>query len=81
MNTTRLRTLLRLPLAAVLIAAAVALPGAQRFDGEADPQPAEVDLAVVGGLLIDGHEGPPLPGARSCSWKATVSSPSAAATS
>ena len=63
MNTTRLRTLLRLPLAAVLIAAAVALPGAQRFDGEADPQPAEVDLAVVGGLLIDGHEGPPLPGA------------------
>ena len=63
MITTRLRTRLRFPLAAVLAAAAVALTGAQTFDGQLDPQPAEVDLAIVGGLLIDGHEGPPLPGA------------------
>lgn len=26
-----------------------------------DPQPARATLAVVGGVLIDGHEGPPLP--------------------
>ena len=63
MITTRLRTRLRFPLAAVLAVAAAALPGAQTFDGQRDPQPAEVDLAIVGGLLIDGHEGPPLPGA------------------
>ena len=63
MITTRLRTRLRFPLAAVLAAAVVALPGAQTFDGQLDAQPAEVDLAIVGGLLIDGHEGPPLPGA------------------
>lgn len=25
-----------------------------------DPQPAKATLAIVGGLLIDGHEGPPL---------------------
>ena len=63
MIATRLRTRLRFPLAALLAATAVALPGAQTFDGQADPQPADVDLAIVGGLLIDGHEGPPLPGA------------------
>ena len=63
MNTTRLRTRLRFLLAGALTAVAVALPAAQTFDGEADPQPAAADLAVVGGLLIDGHEGPPLAGA------------------
>ena len=63
MIATRLRTRLRFPLAALLAATAVGLPGAQTFDGQADPQPADVDLAIVGGLLIDGHEGPPLPGA------------------
>jgi hypothetical protein len=35
---------------------------AQPFDGERDPQPERATLAIVGGLLIDGHEGPPLPG-------------------
>ena len=63
MMTTRLRTRLPFLLAPVLAAAAVALPGAQTFDGQLDPQPAAADLAIVGGLLIDGHEGPPLPGA------------------
>ena len=63
MITTRLRARLPFPLAAALAAAAIALPAAQDFDGEPDPQPAAADLAIVGGLLIDGHEGPPLPGA------------------
>ena len=43
----------------VITAAAVAQP----FDGEKDGQPQTATLAIVGGLLIDGHEGPPLPGA------------------
>ncbi len=63
MSTTRLRTRLGLLFAAALAATAVARPGAQTFDGAPDPQPAAADLAIVGGLLIDGHEGPPLPGA------------------
>ena len=67
MSTTRLRTRLRnrfrYPLAGVMATALVSAAAAQSFDGEDDPQPAVVDLAVVGGLLIDGHEGPPLPGA------------------
>lgn len=29
--------------------------------GERDPQPARATLAIVGGMLIDGHEGPPVP--------------------
>ena len=47
------------------LAATVACAGpaaAQPFDGERDPQPERATLAIVGGLLIDGHEGPPLPG-------------------
>lgn len=28
--------------------------------GERDPQPPRVTLAIVGGMLIDGHEGPPV---------------------
>ena len=63
MITPHLRSYLRFPLATALAGAAIALPGAQTFDGEPDPQPATADLAIVGGLLIDGHEGPPLPGA------------------
>ena len=35
---------------------------AQPFDGQRDTQPESATLAIVGGLLIDGHEGPPLPG-------------------
>ena len=35
---------------------------AQPFDGQRDAQPESATLAIVGGLLIDGHEGPPLPG-------------------
>ena len=50
--------------AVVLTQFAGAAPGAaQRFDGEQDPQPQRATLAIVGGMLIDGHEGPPLPGA------------------
>ena len=29
--------------------------------GENDPQPAKATLAIVGGMLIDGHEGKPVP--------------------
>jgi imidazolonepropionase-like amidohydrolase len=29
--------------------------------GERDPQPAKATLAIVGGMLIDGHENPPAP--------------------
>ena len=29
--------------------------------GDQDPQPAKATLAIVGGMLIDGHEGPPIP--------------------
>ena len=29
--------------------------------GERDAQPSKVTLAIVGGMLIDGHEGPPTP--------------------
>jgi imidazolonepropionase-like amidohydrolase len=45
----------------VLLCAAlsVAVVQAQRLDGERAPQPAKATLAIVGGLLIDGHEGPP----------------------
>ena len=35
---------------------------AQPFDGQPDAQPESATLAIVGGLLIDGHEGPPVPG-------------------
>jgi imidazolonepropionase-like amidohydrolase len=34
---------------------------AQRLDGERDAQPSRATLAIVGGMLIDGHEGPPRP--------------------
>ena len=43
--------------------AVTAVAVAQPFDGEQDAQPQSATLAIVGGLLIDGHEGPPLPGA------------------
>jgi imidazolonepropionase-like amidohydrolase len=32
-----------------------------RLEGARDPQPPRATLAIVGGLLIDGHEGPPTP--------------------
>jgi hypothetical protein len=46
-------------LAPVLILAAL---GASRPEAQiaSDPQPAAASLAIVGGLLIDGHEGPPV---------------------
>jgi imidazolonepropionase-like amidohydrolase len=35
---------------------------ARRYGGgERNPQPAKATLAIVGGMLIDGHEGPPVP--------------------
>jgi imidazolonepropionase-like amidohydrolase len=45
----------------VLCLLGVTTAQAQRLDGERDPQPAKATLAIVGGLLIDGHEGPPQP--------------------
>ena len=49
--------------AAVVLALVCAAPVvAQPFDGQRDTQPESATLAIVGGLLIDGHEGPPLPG-------------------
>ena len=51
---------LRAALVATLACAAPA--AAQPFDGQRDAQPETATLAIVGGLLIDGHEGPPLPG-------------------
>jgi len=47
-----------------LTGALVAWPASaqsQRIDGDRDPQPARATLAVVGGMLLDGHEGPPVP--------------------
>ena len=52
----------KLFVAVVLFLACAAPVPAQPFDGERDPQPESATLAIVGGLLIDGHEGPPLPG-------------------
>lgn len=40
---------------------ALAAAQQRRLDGERDGQPARATLAIVGGLLIDGHEGPPQP--------------------
>jgi len=59
----RLHGAARLFVCLALCVISLTRPAAQRFDGEPDPQPAEADLAIVGGLLIDGHEGPPVPGA------------------
>ena len=39
----------------------MAVPAAVSAQIASDPQPARATLAVVGGVLIDGHEGPPLP--------------------
>lgn len=39
----------------------VAAAQTPRLDGERDSQPTRATLAIVGGLLIDGHEGPPQP--------------------
>ena len=80
MITTGFRTRLRLLFAAALAAAAIALPAAQTFDGEPDPQPAAADLAIVGGCSSTGTRGRRCP-ARWCWSRATASSPSAAATS
>src|SRR5436309_8418941 len=36
--------------------------GQRRYGGgDQDAQPAKATLAIVGGMLIDGHEGPPVP--------------------
>ena len=49
--------------AAVILSLAGTTPVlAQPFDGQRDAQPESATLAIVGGLLIDGHEGPPVPG-------------------
>ena len=45
----------------VATAAGVNAQQARRYGGgERDAQPAKVTLAIVGGMLIDGHEGPPI---------------------
>src|SRR5437868_5131989 len=51
--------------AALLTAAGVlvvsgGMAAAQNRVGARDVQPAKATLAIVGGMLIDGHEGPPL---------------------
>ena len=51
-----------LPAAALLTLFCNAALLAQPFDGQRDAQPDSATLAIVGGLLIDGHEGAPLPG-------------------
>lgn len=42
------------------LAASPALSQTARLDGERDTQPPRATLAIVGGTLIDGHEGPPV---------------------
>lgn len=46
----------------VLLVCSITSAAAQspRLDGERDAQPARATLAIVSGMLIDGHEGPPL---------------------
>lgn len=57
--------LVRFVLVTSLFASAASVSHAQQTrrygGGERDPQPAKVTLAIVGGMLIDGHEGPPVP--------------------
>jgi len=52
-------------LAAMLLFAPATHAGGQNArrygGGEQDPQPAKATLAIAGGMLIDGHEGPPVP--------------------
>jgi imidazolonepropionase-like amidohydrolase len=46
----------------IALSAPAATQGQRRYGGgEHDPQPAKATLAVVGGMLIDGHENPPTP--------------------
>jgi imidazolonepropionase-like amidohydrolase len=47
---------------AVLLAVTAGSPAAAQTlrPGGRDPQPAKATLAIVGGYLIDGHDGPPL---------------------
>lgn len=42
------------------LAASPAFGQTARLDGERDVQPARATLAIVGGMLIDGHEGAPI---------------------
>ncbi len=43
------------------LAAPAAGQGQRRYGGgDRDPQPAKATLAIVGGMLIDGHENPPV---------------------
>ena len=50
--------------AALLVAATVPVTHTQEArrygGGERNPQPPKATLAIVGGMLIDGHEGPPV---------------------
>jgi imidazolonepropionase-like amidohydrolase len=46
----------------IALSAPAATQGQRRYGGgEHDPQPAKATLAVLGGMLIDGHENPPTP--------------------
>jgi imidazolonepropionase-like amidohydrolase len=55
------RTLIALS-AVAIVGMLVSPAQAQRYGGgERDPQPAKATLAIVGGMLIDGHENPPVP--------------------
>jgi imidazolonepropionase-like amidohydrolase len=64
MNVLSRRTLVGVALFLSLLVPASQAGGqnARRYGGgERDAQPAKATLAIVGGMLIDGHEGPPVP--------------------
>ena len=63
MSSRKLPTTICAAITTTIVWASVGSAIAQTFDGAADSQPARADLAIVGGLLLDGHEGPPMPGA------------------
>jgi imidazolonepropionase-like amidohydrolase len=61
-----MRSLLGFVLATAVLVGAVAhsthAQQPRRYGGgERNPQPPKATLAIVGGMLIDGHEGPPVP--------------------
>ena len=47
-------------LALIVFCSSTLSAGSQLLDGANDPQPNRASLAVVGGMLIDGHGGPPV---------------------
>jgi hypothetical protein len=54
------RSLAAIGVVTILHGAAPAYPQGRYGGGERDPQPSKATLAIVGGMLIDGHENPPV---------------------